>query len=373
MMLGTGGFEQVHKVPSSPSSSRHNHPQRHQISRSISELSPIHIHRHGGHHHHHHSHSRSRRDGRHERASDRAGDESIHHAKTAGGQSAVSATYQPRTSLEVPRSEGAAADTSPGTLTSADQSRRTSALIASGDEGQMMGATDVYTRKLSRDEELAEERRRAGVRASGLQKSLAELTSFSNTTTRRLDDSYYSVLSKTGTLQNTIAALKELALLSQVTGAQFEKESDDLDAETQSQISAFGNFEAQEKRIRALTERIHGGRDKVRSLSDRVDVVRERIEKWERADREWQERTRRRLKAVWVVISVLMVVVMVVVVGVQYVPNGEVLGRNGSVVIGGGQGVMDGDRGQGIGSVLASMNRSRQGSVDERLRVFDEL
>lgn len=163
MMLGTGGFEQVHKVPSSSSSPRHQQrPQRHHISRSISELSPIRIHRHGG--HHHHSHSRSRRDG-HERASDRAGDEPIHHARTAGGQPAASAIYQPRGSLEVPRSEGAAADTSPGTLTPADQSRRTSALIASGDEGQMMGATDVYTRKLSRDEELAEERRRAAVRA----------------------------------------------------------------------------------------------------------------------------------------------------------------------------------------------------------------
>ena len=43
---------------------------------------------------------------------------------------------------------------------------------------------------------------------------MAELDSFSTTTTRRLDDTYYSVLEKLGTLQSTIAALKELAGLS---------------------------------------------------------------------------------------------------------------------------------------------------------------
>lgn len=132
---------------------------RHQISRSISELSPINLHRHQ--HTSHHSGSHWRRD-KQERATER--DDQIQQSKSAGS----AAVSQPRASLEVPRWE--ATDTlTPGTL-SPDQSRRTSALIASGDE--QMGAmhesgsgTTLYTRKLSRDEELQEEKRKAAIRA----------------------------------------------------------------------------------------------------------------------------------------------------------------------------------------------------------------
>jgi len=131
---------------------------RHQISRSISELSPIHLHRHN--HSGHHSSSHSRRE-KPERAGER--DDQIYHSRSAG--SAV--IFQPRTSLEVPRWEGTDSLT-PGTP-SPDQSRRTSALIASGDEqmghAQEAGSgTTLYTRKLSRDEEVQEERRKAAVR-----------------------------------------------------------------------------------------------------------------------------------------------------------------------------------------------------------------
>ncbi|OIW35211.1 hypothetical protein CONLIGDRAFT_676142 [Coniochaeta ligniaria NRRL 30616] len=367
-MAGTNGAE--HKASSSLR-------PKHQIGRSISELSPIHLHR----HHHtsnHGSHSRNR--DKQERASER--DDQIHHTRSAG----PSAILQPRTSLEVPRWEGADTTGTP----SPDESRRTSALIASGDE--QMGATHeagtsvggsgttLYTRKLSRDEELQEERRKAAARASGLKKSLVGLSAFSNATTRRLDDTYYSVLEKLGMLQHTIVALKELAETSQETSTQFERESNDMVGEITSQINSFGGFGEQERRIQALTERIHGGRDKVKTLSERVDVVRERIEAWERADREWQERTRRRLKAIWVVTSVLLALLLILLVAAQYIPaNAEVARRltNASGIVGGG--VIGKDRGSGVETGLrsalgTSLNRTTQpGAVDERLRVFDEL
>lgn len=131
---------------------------RHRISRSISERSPIHLHRH---HHTSHHGSRSRRD-KHDRASER--DELIQHTRSAGSALAL----QPRTSLEVPRWE-AANTLTPGSL-SPDQSRRASALTASGDERmapmQEVGSgTALYTRKLSGDAELQEERLRAAARA----------------------------------------------------------------------------------------------------------------------------------------------------------------------------------------------------------------
>lgn len=199
--------------------------------------------------------------------------------------------------------------------------------------------------------------------------------------TQRLDDTYYSVLEKLGVLQRTIEALKELAGMSQETSMQFERESDDIVRETTGQISSFGEFEEQERRIQALTARIHGGRDKVKALSERVDRVRERIEAWERADREWQERTRRRLRAIWVVTAILLTLLFILLVAVQYKPaNAEAASRraNAGRIMGGGH--MGKDGGSGLNAALfgalgTSMNRSTEQAraFDERLRVFDEL
>jgi hypothetical protein len=142
--MSNNGPEHKHSSP---------HRPRHQISRSISELSPMRLHR----HHNHGSHSRR------DRASER--DDQIHYTRSAGG----AAAYQPRTSLDVPKLE---ADT-PRTL-SPDQSRRTSIFVPVGDEqmGAPYGAgitagsgTTLYTRKLSRDEELQQERLKAAARA----------------------------------------------------------------------------------------------------------------------------------------------------------------------------------------------------------------
>jgi hypothetical protein len=182
-------------------------------------------------------------------------------------------------------------------------------------------------------------------------------------------------------LQHTIVALKELAGMSQETSRQFERESDEIVGEMTSQINSFGGFGEQERRIQALTARIHGGRDKVKALSERVDVVRERIEAWERADREWQERTIRRLKAIWVVTSILLTLLLILLVAAQYIPaNAEVPSRvaNASGILGGGPvGKEAGsDVPTGLGSIFAtSLNRTaiEPGAVDERLRLFDEL
>lgn len=134
---------------------------------------------------------------------------------------------------------------------------------------------------------------------SGFKKSLLDLTTFSTTTTRHLDETYYSVLEKLTTLQNTIVALKDLAHESTETNESFVAESQSVIAEAQSQLDAFGDFAEQQARVQALQDRVHGGRERVGALSARVDVVRQRVERWERADREWQETTRRRLKIMW--------------------------------------------------------------------------
>jgi len=140
-------------------------------------------------------------------------------------------------------------------------------------------------------------------------------------TTRRFEDTYYSVLEKLGTLQSTIVALKELAGLSREMNLAFTTEAEELVTDVSSQLDGFGQFEDQQRRIDKLQSRISAGRDRIKILSKRVDVVGERIENWEKADKEWQERTRKRLKAVWVVTSILLFIFLALFLSVQYAPE----------------------------------------------------
>ncbi|KAK3341404.1 hypothetical protein B0T25DRAFT_341036 [Lasiosphaeria hispida] len=277
------------------------HRTRHQITRSISELSsPIRLHR-------HHSH--------------RAVKERERDGLSPAPQAAIPMT-QTRMSLDGSRSDGVTPNLSP------NASRRTSILIAPTDEPSATVSStttpappNLLTSKVPTEDDIARERQKAAVRESGLKKSLTELEAFSTATTRHLDDTYYSVLEKLGTLQSTIVALKELAGLSQQMNNTFGSEAEELVTEVNSQLDAFGQFEEQQKRVERLQSRIHIGREKITVLSGRVDVVRDRIESWERADREWQERTRKRLKAFWVVTSIVTFIMLLLLVSAQYAPE----------------------------------------------------
>lgn len=222
---------------------------------------------------------------------------------------------------------------------------------------------------------------------SGFKKSLLDLSTFSATTTRHLDETYYNVLEKLTTLQNTIVALKELAHESTTANDNFVAEAHGVLAEAQSQLDDFGDFDEQRSRVQALQTRVHGGRERIAALSARVDVVRQRVEKWERADREWQETTRRRLKIMWGVLLGMGVVLLAVYWGARaYAPEiGEVMGElqhealvakmklEGKVV---GMGLGSG-KAEDNGS-LPGVEFSRRGEAvhsigDEALRALDEL
>ncbi|KAL2262043.1 hypothetical protein VTK26DRAFT_2637 [Humicola hyalothermophila] len=184
-----------------------------------------------------------------------------------------------------------------------------------------MQATKKVSQGNGLTKEVAEEKQMAVVRESGLQRSLADLEAFTSSTTKQLDDSYYSVLAKLNSIQNTLSALKELAQASRQLNNSFNADAEELVTEINAQLDAFGQFEDQQKRIESLQSRIHAGRALIRSLSERVDAVSERIESWERADKEWQEKTRRRLKAGWVVTSIAVFLLILLFVGAQYAPE----------------------------------------------------
>lgn len=211
-----------------------------------------------------------------------------------------------------------------------------------------------------------------------------ELSAFSTETTRRLDDTYYSVLEKLNMLQGTITDLKELAGMSQELDESFKTESQGLVNELEQQIDSFGQFDDQQKRILELRGRIHTGRDKVDNLSRRVDVVRERIEGWERADLEWQERTRKRLKTIWIIMSVTIFSLMLIFVGAQYAPSSEDISALTDLALGkeGGQpdlGKIGANRSENVAAMMDEVREaisSRRGDravESDVFRAFDEL
>ena len=111
----------------------------------------------------------------------------------------------------------------------------------------------------------------------------------SNTTTQRLDETLYSVLEKMSVLQSTVTAMTELAETSHGILETFDRETEELARDVQSQLETLGHFEGHEKKIQDLQARIQVGREKIEKLSARVDVVNGRISGWEKADLEWQE------------------------------------------------------------------------------------
>ncbi|WDK14165.1 hypothetical protein CGRA01v4_05446 [Colletotrichum graminicola] len=335
---------------------------RHQITRSITEFSPpLRMHRHRHSHHHHptqhalHLNVQSRRDR----------DRLLLLDERAPGPGAGG-----RSSLDMPRSEHVTPSRTP------DSSRRTSALVGpmiGGGENPALITSPRRTRKVDKAAVLLEEKNRTASRVTGLKNSLVELSGFSTATTRRLDETYYSVLEKKSMLQSTVAAIQELAVTSRQLMGEFKEQAEEMERDVAAQLDQFGQFGEQEARIASLQGRVETGRARIQGLSGRVDAVRRRIEGWENADREWQEKTRKRLRTIWIVMSVVFAVLIVLFVGAHY------LGGDRGAEIGGGTGLKGLERGlnrsSGAGGrPLPSLWEDRNEREEEdRLRVFDEL
>ncbi|RYO97903.1 hypothetical protein DL765_011028 [Monosporascus sp. GIB2] len=280
----------------------------------------------------------------------------------------------PRAALDAARSEGA---TSPYL---ADQNRRMG-YISSGSE-DISTKAGMHIAQMSQGQ-LQEEREKVVSRITGLREALADLSSFSSATTRRLDDTYYVVLERLGMLQSTIMAFKELADDSQELNKVFKAEYGEIAADIGSQLDGFGQFDDQQQRIESLQERVRASREKVRDLGERVDVVQKRIEGWERADKAWQEKTRRRLKVIWLIMSTLLFNLILLSVGAKYGPAS----MDASLVTDLTSGKNDGQHPSGQFTDIATKSLSMTDEVREELnkrradtpredavlRTFDEL
>lgn len=145
------------------------------------------------------------------------------------------------------------------------------------------------------------------------------MNTLSNNTTRRLDNTYYSVLEKLSALQSTVSSMKELAGMMREVHSDFLEESEDIVEEVEVALEGFEGFQEQQSRIEALATQVKAGRAKVEALGTRVEAVRRKVDGWEKVEVEWQESTRKRLKMLWIVIAVCGVIFSALMV-FQYTP-----------------------------------------------------
>ncbi|KAH7123820.1 hypothetical protein B0J11DRAFT_529996 [Dendryphion nanum] len=248
-------------------------------------------HLHGLHHHHRHHHRRSR------------------HAKEAV-QSAIQ--LQPPTSFgNLLKQASRSKNNSPS------RSRRESNARSNGEQE---GDVKTEPPRPVRPDDIERERARAKAREREVQASLQALTEQSLKTSRRLDDTYYSILEKLSTLRQTIGSLQELYGLTKELHDNFETDTRELVDEVQGQVNGFGNFDAQQRQVQELEERIACGKQKADLLTARLDEAKKRVELQATLETEGEARTTRRLRVIWGTIGVLVGLILITILFHQLKP-----------------------------------------------------
>ena len=135
---------------------------------------------------------------------------------------------------------------------------------------------------------------------TSLSQTLGQLSNLSTATTRRLDYTYYGLLTALSNLSRSVGELHALATgvkQMQVSwlGAMEEVESE-IDV---SVLATAERLDQQAERVGALQGRMRRGKGRVEELGRRLEVVRGRVEGAERRDGEGRRRVGRRMRWLW--------------------------------------------------------------------------
>ncbi|KAF1837520.1 hypothetical protein BDW02DRAFT_566006 [Decorospora gaudefroyi] len=237
--------------------------------------------------HHHHD----RRDGHHRHSS------SKRHAAKEAVQSAVQ--IQPPTSFgDLLRQARGSRDTSPS------RSRRESDTsgqpdgAAGGKEDRAVGIR-IPPRRPLRPADVELEAKRVEARSRDLRAALQSLSDQSLKTSRRLDDTYYSILEKVSVLRQTIGTLQELSGLTKELHDNFEHDTTELVDDVTGQVEAFDGFKAQQKQVNDLEARIQAGKEKADSLASRLTRAQERVDARAKSEAQWHAKNTHRVRMFW--------------------------------------------------------------------------
>ncbi|KAJ4322030.1 hypothetical protein N0V94_002609 [Neodidymelliopsis sp. IMI 364377] len=147
-----------------------------------------------------------------------------------------------------------------------------------------------------------------------LRAALQSLSDQSLKTSRRLDDTYYSILEKVSTLRQTIGTLQELSGLTKELHGNFETDAKELIEDVQGNFENSDNFDTQQKQIAALEERVRVGKEKADALTARLAEAKERVDARAEAEARWEASTNR-----WwqyfggIVVTIISLIVLIIV------------------------------------------------------------
>lgn len=123
---------------------------------------------------------------------------------------------------------------------------------------------------------------------SDLRTALQSLSDQSLKASRRLDDTYYSILEKVSILLQTIKTLQELSGLTRDLQSNFESDTRELVEDVTGQVDAFDNFQSSQDQVSALEQRIKAGKQKADALTARLARARDRVNERAKTEAQWE-------------------------------------------------------------------------------------
>jgi tetrahydromethanopterin S-methyltransferase subunit G len=151
-------------------------------------------------------------------------------------------------------------------------------------------------------------------REKELRTSLQNVEVVAMSSTRQLDDTYYTILDKASLLRSTVANLQQLAEEAREMDALFHERSEKIEEDTRGLLSSFDNFNAQEKIITELVDKLKASKTETNQLNDRLEAARNRVEAYEQREKVKAANRRKRWGAIWGVLVGLLVLVVAFVV-----------------------------------------------------------
>ncbi|KAL5379788.1 hypothetical protein DPSP01_008258 [Paraphaeosphaeria sporulosa] len=274
-------------------------------------------------------------------------------------------------------------------------SRRASVAVTDGaadktGQADVSGGLDVPPlRRLGRPEDLVREQRRVELREDALRSSLQTLNEQSMKTSRRLDDTYYSLLERVATCRQTIGSLQELSNLANELHHNFEADTQELAEDVEGQFEGFNNFETQQGQVAALERRIQAGKEKAEALNGRLADARSRVDKRMKLEAELELRNTRHVRILWGIIGALLSLVLLSILFQQLRPVHPDTGHTHALDFASREQILNAPIPDMAKEAIMRPNKAKEQldvriespsaraeagvPEDDRLRVFDEL
>ncbi|KAF1346896.1 hypothetical protein BDV97DRAFT_371439 [Delphinella strobiligena] len=168
--------------------------------------------------------------------------------------------------------------------------------------------------RIIRPDHVVKERNRREQRAEEVSEALNALSKDAHTATRKLDDTYYALLERTGTLKATIASLQDLSTHATETRKEWREEVSIGKEKIEAKIESFANFEAQEQVVEELVWRLKNAKDRAAELEQRLETCRGRLEGFQQKEQESRRKINKRWKLCWLSLSLLVLAVILLIV-----------------------------------------------------------